>query len=90
MTVTVSLPNELVCSLKKAAEYLDRSQSYVVKKAVEFYLKELAWEMEEDRIAHERSLLPDSEYVSTEEFFELVKQEREEYLKNNAGKECIE
>ena len=67
-TVTVRLPEELVHTLEHIAQDVDRSRSYLIKKAIEQYISEYA----DYQIALERLNDVTDEIVSSNEMRKLL------------------
>lgn len=63
ISVSLRLPEDLHDQLKEIAEDIERSKSFLIKKAIERYLEEYA----DYRIALERSNDKDDEVISSKE-----------------------
>ena len=63
VSVSLRLPEDIVTQLDEVAENIDRSKSYLIKKAIEQYLEEYA----DYQIALDRLNDKDDEIISSEE-----------------------
>jgi len=63
VSVSLRLPEDIVTQLDEVAENIDRSKSYLIKKAIEQYLKEYA----DYQIALDRLNDKDDEIISSKE-----------------------
>ena len=63
VSVSLRLPEDIVTQLDEVAENIDRSKSYLIKKAIEQYLEEYA----DYQIALDRLNDKDDEIISSKE-----------------------
>jgi RHH-type rel operon transcriptional repressor/antitoxin RelB len=71
--LNLTIPDELNDSLACSAKSLDRSKGYIVRKAIEYYLKEMQEDAEDAKIALQRINAPDFKTYTTDEVREWLK-----------------